>query len=349
MTDQRRAADGANSEDGARIARIMGRRPKLGSLRQQAALLLVLVVEIILFSVTTDYFWGTDNLINLLGTAAPVGIIALPATLLLIAGQVDLSVGSAVALIGMMTALGQTATDSTITTFGMGLGLTEAVLVGIAFMFAVGIVNALLVTGLKLNSIITTLATLAIFRGVTTVLGKSQSVEMRGFSALGRLRPIWNVPLSVFIWVGIIILFVVVMRYTVYGRALYAIGASPEAARLSGIRVGRYIAYGFVLSGIMVGLGALILLSQVGFQSSNTALGWELRILTAVILGGASLTGGSGTILGTLSGLLVLEVMRNGLRHWGWDSAYIEVAQGVLLILAVTVDRLRIRLTTADV
>jgi len=124
--------------------------------------------------------------------------------------------------------------------------------------------------------------------------------------------------------------------------------ASPEAARLAGIRVRRYIFYGFILSGLMIGLAGLIRLSQVGSQSINTGLGWELQVLTAVILGGASLSGGSGTVLGTVLALLVIGVLRNGLIQLNVQTFWIEVAQGALLLGAVTVDRIRIRLASAD-
>ena len=296
-----------------RVARIMGTRPKLGNIQESLALILVLAGLVTFFAIKAEFFFSYDNIVNILQTMAPIGIIAMPATLLLVAGQVDLSVGSGAGIVGMMAAISQTATDSTITSYGLGLGLAEALLIAVGAMLVVGGLNSFFVTGLGLNSIITTLGTLAVWRGLTKVLGEGQTVRMNGFSALGISRPLFNIPLGVFIFAGVVILFVVLLRYTVYGRALYAIGASPEAARLAGIRVRRYITYGFILSGLMIGLAGLIRLSQVGSQSINTGLGWELQVLTAVILGGASLSGGSGTVLGTVLALLVIGVLRNGL------------------------------------
>lgn len=338
-----------SSEQAAgRVARIMATRPKLGNIQESLALILVLAGLVIFFAIKAEFFWSRDNIVNILQTMAPVGIIAMPATLLLVAGQVDLSVGSGAGIVGMMAAIAQTATASTITTYGMGLGLTEAILIAIGTMFVVGGMNSFFVTGLGLNSIITTLGTLAVWRGLTKVLGTGQTVRMNEFGALGSSRPVANIPLAVFIFAGVVILFVCLLRYTVYGRALYAIGASPEAARLAGIRVRRYITYGFILSGLMIGLAGLIRLSQVGSQSINTGLGWELQVLTAVILGGASLSGGSGTVLGTVLALLVIGVLRNGLIQLNVQTFWIEVAQGALLLGAVTVDRIRIRLASAD-
>ncbi len=330
------------------VARIMSTPPRLGTVPESAALIIMLAAMIIFFGTQADYFFSYDNFVNILQIIAPVGIIAMPATLLLVAGQVDLSVGSAAGLVGMMMAIAQTATDHLVTSYGMGLGLIGAIFVGIATMLVVGAVNSFFITGLGLNSIITTLGTLAVFRGLTRVLGEGQTVRMNKFGGLGGSRPFWNIPLGVIIFAGVVLLFVLILRYTVYGRAMYAIGASPEAARLSGIRVRRYITYGFFLSGIMVGLAAMIRLSQIGSQSINTGLGWELEVLTAVILGGASLTGGRGTILGTVLALLVLGVLRNGLIQMNIHAFWVEVARGVMLLVAVTVDRIRVRFTSVD-
>lgn len=338
----------STEQDAGRVARIMGTRPRLGNIQESLALILVLAGLCIFFAVRSEFFFTYDNIVNILQTMAPIGIIAMPATLLLVAGQVDLSVGSGAGIVGMMAAISQTATDSTITTYGLGLGVVAAIFIAIATMFVVGGMNAFFVTGLGLNSIITTLGTLAVWRGLTKVLGEGQTVRMNEFGALGSSRPVGNIPLGVFIFAGVVLLFVCMLRYTVYGRALYAIGASPEAARLAGIRVRRYITYGFVLSGLMIGLAGLIRLSQVGSQSINTGLGWELQVLTAVILGGASLNGGSGTVLGTVLALLVIGVLRNGLIQLNVQTFWIEVAQGALLLGAVTVDRIRVRLASAD-
>ena len=331
-----------------RVARIMGSRPKLGNIQESLALILVLAGLVIFFAIRSEFFFTYDNIVNILQTMAPIGIIAMPATLLLVAGQVDLSVGSGAGIVGMMAAISQTATDSTITTYGLGLGVIAAIFIAIATMLAVGGLNSFFVTGLGLNSIITTLGTLAVWRGLTKVLGEGQTVRMNDFGGLGSARPVANIPVGVFIFAGVVLLFVCLLRYTTYGRALYAIGASPEAARLAGIRVRRYITYGFILSGLMIGLAGLIRLSQVGSQSINTGLGWELQVLTAVILGGASLSGGSGTVLGTVLALFVIGVLRNGLIQLNVQTFWIEVAQGALLLGAVTVDRIRVRLASAD-
>jgi ribose transport system permease protein len=144
----------------------------------------------------------------------------------------------------------------------------------------------------------------------------------------------------------VIAVFWFIMRYTVYGRSMYAIGSNPVAARLTGIRSKRLIFAGFLLSGLCVSLGGLILVSQLGAASPTSGTGYELQVITAVVLGGASLAGGRGTILGTALGLLIVGVLNNGLILLNIDAYWQQVAQGTLLIAAVSFDRLRVRLTS---
>ena len=336
------------TSEGALVARIMNRRPSLASIPESTALVVVLFALVAFFAVQTEFFFTYDNIINILQTAAPIGIIAMPATLLLVAGQVDLSVGSATGLIGMMAAVAHTPTDALTTPYGFGFGVAPAMLVAIGAALVIGGLHSFFITGLGLNSIITTLGSLAVWRGLAKVLGDGQTIKMDSISGLGISRPLWDIPLPVFIFAGVIVVFSALLRYTVYGRSMYAIGASPEAARLAGIRVKRYITIGLLLSALMAGLAAFIRLSQVDSQSINAGLGWELQVLTAVILGGASLAGGRGTILGTVLAALVIGSLRNGLIHLNVQTFWIEVAQGALLLGAVTVDQIRVRLTAAD-
>lgn len=311
---------------------------------ETAALVVVLLGLIAFFSITSDFFLSSDNFINILQNVAVIGIIACPATLLLIAGQVDLSVGSAAGFVGMAVAVAATATDAATTPFGMGLTVGSALLVGLVAAVAIGFLNGGAVTLIGLNSIITTLGTLAILRGLTKVIGDGQTIRINGFSGLGISRPLFNIPLPVYIFVGVAVLFWFILRYTVLGRRMYAIGASPVAARLAGIPTRKVIFIGFMLSALFTGLAGLIRLSQLGAASVNAGVGFELSALTAVILGGASLSGGRGSIQGSVLAVLVVGVLANGLIQLRVPSFWIEVAQGVLLLGAVTFDQIRIRL-----
>jgi ribose transport system permease protein len=304
------------------------------SVPETAALVVVLVVMIVFFATQSEYFLTQLNIVNILVSASVIGIIAAPATLILVSGNFDLSVGSGVALIGVVMAWGAA-------NYGIPMGMLLALGAGLA----IGIVNGFSVTVIGINALITTLAMLAILRGLALVLAGGQTLLLSDFNWLGNSRPLFDVPLPVFIFIAVILIFGFIMRFTVYGRSMYAIGANPVAARLAGIKTKSAVFISFVLSGLAVVIGGLILVSQLGAASPQAGLGLELAVVTAVILGGASLAGGRGTILGTVLGVFILGVLNNGLTLMNIDSFWQQVAQGTLLLLAVGFDQLRLRLT----
>jgi ribose transport system permease protein len=321
------AAPGARQEDAAEPAR--GGR----SVPELAGLLVVLVVLIVFFALKSPYFLGTDNILNILTAIAVTGIIAVPGTMLLVAGQVDLSVGSGAAFCGVLLA---TRVDS--------LGLAASVLLVIVAGIAIGAVNGFLVNVVNVNSLITTLGMLAVLRGLTQLMADGQTAIITGFSGLGTARPL-GVPLPVIIFALVVLAGVFLTRFTVFGRSLYAIGANPVAARLVGIRTRWTLFITFVLSGLAVAVAGLILTSQLSAASPVAANGLELTVVTAVVLGGASLAGGRGTVLGTVLGLVIIGVLNNGLTLLNINSFWQDVARGLLLILAVSFDQLRLRLS----
>ncbi|MCH7735124.1 MAG: ABC transporter permease, partial [Chloroflexi bacterium] len=270
----------ASAPGAAGVAAAASTKRRSWKIPRQTALIVVLVAEFLFFSIQSEFFFRLDNQINLLQNVAVIGIIAVAATLLLVAGQVDLSVGSAAGFIGMTMAVAATATDATTTGYGIGLSIAGALVVGILAALLIGVVNGFLVTRIGLNSIITTLATLAILRGLTKVIGEGQTIRINDFNRLGIARPLFDIPLPVYLFGAVVIIFWFVLRYTVYGRSMYAIGANPEAARLAGIRVQRMIFFAFILSALAVALASLIRLSQIGGASVNAGLGFELSALT---------------------------------------------------------------------
>jgi ribose transport system permease protein len=308
------------------------------------ALLVFLAGELVFFGIKSPYFFERENWFNIMTAIAIYGIIAAPATLLLVAGQFDLSVGSGVAFTAVMMAYIAGRQPPSI-----GHSLLLGVVVALACGLAIGMINGFFVTVVGVNALITTLGMLAVLRGLAQVLATGQTVLLDNFSGLGQGRIAkapFDIPVSAVILVGVLALFGFVMRYTVYGRSMYAIGANPAAARLAGIRSRRLIFGGFVLSGLATAIGGLILVSEVGAAPSGTlGLGYELQVVTAVILGGASLAGGRGTIAGTVLGLLIIGVLNNGLNLLSVDAFWQQVAQGALLIAAVSFDQIRIRLT----
>jgi ribose transport system permease protein len=311
-------------------------KPWLARIPDTAPLAVLLVAMVAFFGIRSEFFLNYDNFLNILTAMAIAGIIAAPATLLLVAGQFDLSVGSALTFCGVTMAYMSER-------HGLLAGIVCAVVAGLA----IGAINGFLVTVVGVNPLITTLGTLAAFVGLARVLAEGQTLPVNDFSGLGTSRPFLDIPLPVLIFAAIMIAFFLVMRYTVFGRSMYAIGANPIAARLAGIRTGRLVFAGFLLSGLCVALAALINVSQLSAASTNAGNGLELSVITAVVLGGASLAGGRGAIVGTLFGLLVIAVLNNGLTLLNVNSFWQDVARGTLLILAVSFDQLRLRFSDA--
>ncbi len=311
--------------------------PRGRSVPELAGLLVVLAALVVLFAVKSPYFLTTNNILNILSAIAVTGIIAVPATMLLVAGQVDLSVGSGAAFCGVLLA-------TQVAPRGLGLAIVLAVVAGLA----IGAVNGFFINVVGVNSLITTLGTLAVLRGLTQLLADGQTTIVTGFSALGTSRPFLSIPLSVIIFALIVAVGALCMRFTVFGRSLYAIGANPVAARLVGIRTRRVLIITFVLSGLAVAVSGLILTSQLSAASPVAATGLELTVVTAVVLGGASLSGGRGTVLGTVLGLVLIGVLNNGLVLLNVNSFWQDVARGTLLILAVSFDQLRQRFSAGS-
>ncbi|ATA97207.1 ABC transporter permease [Sinorhizobium meliloti] len=299
---------------------------------ESAALLAFLVAEIIFFSLSSPYFLTWGNWVNVFTALSITGVLAAGGTMLLIAGQFDLSVGSGVAFVALVLAL-------TIDSLGVLPASVLAMLVGVG----IGLINGFLVTRIGVNALITTLGTLAIFRGLTQSIGGGRNIPIANFD-WAIWRPFLNIPLSALVFLLVAIMVGIVLKRSVFGRSIYAIGANENAARLVGIRTKGVVFAGILLSGAFIGLGGLISASQLGSTSGTTGLGLELAVVTAVILGGTSLKGGTGTMLGTVIGLLIVGVLNNGLTLMNVNSSWQQAATGLLLILAVSFDQLRQRL-----
>lgn len=298
---------------------------------ETAALLVFLVAEIVFFSFASKYFLSWDNFVNILSALAVTGILAAGATILLIGGQFDLSIGSGVAWVGLTLAL-----------LHPVVGTAPAVAIAVVSGLLIGAINGFLVTVVGVNALITTLGTMAIFRGLTISVGQGQSIGLTGFD-WALFRPFLNIPLPVLVFIAVAATVAVILRNTVYGRSVYAIGANPSAARLVGLASKRNVFIAFLISGLCMALAGITNASQLGSTSGVTGLGLELAAITAVILGGTSLSGGVGTVSGTVLGLLIVGVLGNGMTLMNVNSSWQQVATGGLLILAVSFDRLRQR------
>ena len=301
-----------------------------------------LIAVCVFFSIASPFFLKSSNLLNVMQNTVVVGIVAAPLTLLLVARQVDLSVGSGVALAATTLAV--------VLEMGYGMGVAVAAAMGAAMLVVV--VNAIAITKFRVNSIIATLGTLVAFRGLAKLEGSGRNIRVDHFDFLGRTRINivgLEVPLAVLILLAVLAFFWFLMSQTRYGRHMYGMGANPKAALLAGIKLERNVVIGFLLTGLAVGLAALISVSQIGAVAPTTGQGLELLAITGIILGGASLGGGRGTIPGIIVAILILAVLDNGLTLARVTSFWQEVVRGGILIGAVALDQARLARGKPDV
>ncbi|WP_395727335.1 ABC transporter permease [Nakamurella sp.] len=286
------------------------------------------------FAATIPYFLTVDNMVNLVNDVALVGIVALPATFLMMSGQVDLSVGAAAGFVGIV--LAGTAPDS---------GLLPAVLLAIATGALIGVVNGLLVTEGEVNSIAATFASMALLRGLAYLVPSGLAIALPGFRSLGTLRPILGIAVPTLIFAAIALVAAVLSRSAV-GRRSREVGSMPAAERLDGPGERHWVIALFVVSGLAAALAGLIRTSQLGTGLPTAGIGIELTVVTAVLLGGGHLTGGRGSVGGTLLALLLMSIVDNGLSLANVTPYAGQVFHAALLLLALVVDRPRRRSRT---
>jgi ribose transport system permease protein len=299
----------------------------------QIVLIGLLVLLCLAISAGAPQFYSVENIIAILRQCSLVLIVAAGMTMLLIAAEVDLSVGASLAFSGCV------AMDVTNKTGSVAMGA----LAGVLFGGAVGLFNGIVVTRLKVNSLIATIATMMILQG-GVFLYTREAVQnrhlQRAFTEIstGYIGPI---PIPVIIAVAVFGLAYVVLRHTTLGRYIYAIGANEKAARLSGLRPERLKLLVFVVTGLLTGLAGLILSSLMNTGQPTAGRGFELTVVAAVILGGTSLTGGRGTLIGTLLGVLVLKVIDNGIIILRWDQNLQMIVPGIVIVVATYLDLVR--------
>lgn len=294
-------------------------------------LLLLYAGMVFLISRASPYFLGPRNLVNLPVSVAVIGMIAIFSTMLMISGGLDLSVGANTALVGVVTASLQGS-----------LGVWGAAGVGLLVGLLIGIINGLLVTRVGINPLITTLGMLSAVRGLAFVFSGGLSIAMldKDFAQLGR-GTLLGLPTLVVVVVILFIGAALVMRFTTYGRAMYAIGGNSRAAHLGGLPVKRYQMAAYIISGLSAALAGLFLTSRLGTAAPQASSGLELKVIAAIILGGTSLSGGKGNLFGTLLGVLILGTLDNAVVLLSISSYWQQVILGALLLLAVFLDQVR--------
>ena len=279
--------------------------------------------------VAEESFMSWGNWVNILRQTSINGILAVGMTYVILTKGIDLSVGSILAFAGLCSALVAT----------QGYGLLAAVSAGMFAGAMLGVVNGFMVANLSIPPFVATLGMLSVARGMTFILNDGSPVTdlPDSFLALGigKLGPI-GVPIIIFAVVALI--FWMVLRYTTYGRYVYAVGGNEKSARTSGIGVRKVTFSVYVISGLLAGLAGVVLAARTTSALPQAGVSYELDAIAAVVIGGTSLSGGTGSIVGTLFGALLIGVINNGLNLLGVSSYYQQVAKGLIIVLAVLID-----------
>jgi rhamnose transport system permease protein len=302
---------------------------KVPQLTRERVLLLVLIAMIVLFSTLSPAFLSLANALNTSRFFVEVGLIALGMTLIIITGGIDLSVGASLGLVTIVVGF----------SFAAGVPLAVAIVLGLVAGIALGAFNSFFITVVNLHPLVVTLGTLALFRGVALVASNADAVsDFPGwFDYFGQYY-LGPVPGQLFVFIAAIVVVWLILSRTSFGRYVYAIGNNEEAARFSGVPIRRVKFALYSGIGLLVGMAALIYMSRVSTARADSGTGLELDAISAVVLGGASIYGGSGTIGGTVLGVLIIATLRNGLLLAGVSGTWYPFLLGSLLIGATFVN-----------
>ncbi|GHV80681.1 ribose ABC transporter permease [Spirochaetia bacterium] len=306
----------------------------LNSIKQSDLLVLlaVLAVLCIIVSFLTPVFLSPRNIMNTLRQVSLTAICGFGLTMVILVGEIDLSVGSQQAIAGISSIYILNATHS------ISLAILAALVCGVI----VGAINGLLVTKAKLNSLIATLGTMAIWRGLAMVITGAVSIQSQVEAFQGIATGfVGFIPNAVIIAAVLYFIIYYVLNHTTFGRKIYAIGGNKEASRLAGLSVDRIKLLVYIFSGVLTMLSGVLLASRMASAQPTAGTGFEMVVIASVILGGVSLNGGIGTIAGALIGMIILGVLQNGLTLLDVSSFWQDITRGLVIILAVFVDTVR--------
>lgn len=305
--------------------------------RNETILLLVLVALLVFFSLASDTFLTPRNITNVLGQASLAMIGAIGLGMLVISGEIDVSIGSLVGGVAIPLVVVMNATGS------LELGIAAALLLALA----VGALNGYLSAYLGINSLIVTLGSMFVIRGGIYIYTGQKAIPddlaLESFYQLGNGRLLGSVPYPALIALALLVASSYLMRYRPFGRRLYAVGGSPEVARLAGYNVKRTKFIAFVLCSLLAGISGILLSSRLGSAVHVSGLGFEFQVVAAVVLGGVSLAGGIGSLWGAALGVLILAFLSNGLGMLNLATEWQQVITGFIILGAVGLDEFRRR------
>jgi len=302
---------------------------------RETGIFIFIVVLVILVSLRSPYFLNVENFRDIFLDIAILSMVAIGQMMVVITRGIDLSVGSGIGFsamaIGMYVSL------------HWGMPPWAAVLMGIGLGILMGGFNGLVVTVGRVPPIIVTLGTLSIYRGLVYVVSQGAWVDAHELPVAFKeftIRTIFGIPALVIFAAIVAVIFYYFMNHTRTGRQIYAVGSNPVAAQLAGIRVNRIMLMVFILSGALYGMGGVMWVSRYANAANNTALGWELQSVAAVVIGGVSIFGGTGTLPGVLLGSLLLGIINNAVNLVGISPFWKQVLYGLVILLAVIADSL---------
>jgi ribose/xylose/arabinose/galactoside ABC-type transport system permease subunit len=305
--------------------------------RNEAVLLVCLIVLIVFFSVASDSFLTVRNITNVLGQASLAMVAGIGVGVLVISGEIDVSIGSLAGAVGIPLVVIMNATGS------LELGVAAA----LALSLLVGVINGYLAAYVGINSLIATLGSMFVIRGAIYLYTGQKAIPddlaLESFYQLGNGRLLGTVPYPAIVAVVLLAGFVYLMRHRPFGRKLYAVGGNPEVARLAGFNVKRVKFIAFVICSLLAGISGILLSSRLGSAVHVAGLGFEFQVVAAVVLGGVSLAGGIGSLAGVALGVLILYFLANGLGMLNIATEWQLVITGLIIIAAVAFDELKRR------
>lgn len=321
---------------------LSNRQPSLkGGAMQKLLAFASLILLVVIFSLSSANFFRFDNLVAIILSTAVIGVLALGSTFVIITSGIDLAVGTVMTFASVMTGV-------IITTWQLPMPL--GIVGGIATGALCGLISGLAVAKMKIPPFIATLAMMMITKGLSLVISEAKPIyfndtpefmDISMGSVIGSIIPGWDIPNAVLIFFGLAIIASVILSKTIIGRFNFALGSNEEATRLSGVNVDRWKIIIYTITGVFSGVAGIMMASRLNSAQPALGVGYELEAIAAVVIGGTSLSGGQGSILGTVIGALIMSVLTNGLRILSVPQEWQTVIVGLVVILAVYADILR--------
>lgn len=300
------------------------------------SLVLILVALFLMFTFSTDSFLTEYNLGNVLKQAAITGIIAVASTIVIIAGGIDLSVGSMTGLSSLVVAMMMS---------GTGLPVPIIILAAVGSGALVGLYNGIIIKEARIAPFIATLGSQIIVRGIVKLISDAKTIVgvYPDFASFADAKIVFGIPWMAIVWLLVALVIGLVIKYTDFGRNIFVIGCSESVAKLSGINIRKNVYGVYMMSGVLCGIAGILLTARINSAIPTGGSGYEMDAIAAAVIGGASLAGGRGSIFGTLLGTLLMVLINNGGIQLGINTFVLEIITGVLITVAVIIDMLRLK------